>query len=497
MRHFTSWSRNLDTARLAVDAALEDDFGMEKSTPPIADRLCAFILAARGIIFGTPHPERLRQRAEQLPQRVTAIIRHEQETSEILISLVQIGAIVFFFLFYAVSPKAFPADVPFEPIPVALAIYGAFTLLRCWRAVKRTLTPLILTISVVVDIAVLMVTIWSFHLQYQSPPEMYLKAPTLMYVFIMIALRSLRFEPFYVLIAGISAALGWLVLVIYAVYDGDDSMITHSFATYVTSHSVLIGAEVDKIVSILMVTAILALGLLRARKLLYRSAAEQQAAADLSRFFAPEVAGRIRDQATELVAGTAELRQAAILFIDMRGFTRVSADMSPSQVMGLLSDYQALMVASIRRHGGSIDKFMGDGILASFGATSSNQSFAADGARCIEAALEDGERWRVARESAGEPAPRIAAALTTGTVMFGTVGDEGRLEYTVLGEPVNLAAKLEKHCKVEGVSGLMPAASLELAGAQGFKPHSTWKLCRNRHVEGIGEPLDLHAYRLD
>ena len=65
-----------------------------------------------------------------------------------------------------------------------------------------------LSLSVVVDIALLMVTIWSFHLQYQAPPAIYFKAPTLMYVFILIALRTLRFEPRFVVLAGVSAAAG-------------------------------------------------------------------------------------------------------------------------------------------------------------------------------------------------------------------------------------------------------------------------------------------------
>ena len=112
-----------------------------------------------------------------------------------------------------------------------------------------------------VDISVLMVTIWSFHLQYQEPPAIYLKAPTLMYAFILIALRALRFEPWLVLLAGVSGvAAGWLALVAYAVLAAGGAQITHDFATYAMSYQVLLGAEFDKVVSLLMVTLILALG---------------------------------------------------------------------------------------------------------------------------------------------------------------------------------------------------------------------------------------------
>ncbi len=157
-----------------------------------------------------------------------------------------------------------------------------------------------------------------------------------MYVFILIALRTLRFEPVMVILTGVTASIGWGVLLIYAVahqqactsmeiikaITGDDACnITHMFSTYMTSYEILVGAELDKMVSIFMVTMILAIALVRARKLLIRAATEHQAAADLSRFFAPEVAGRIRDTDVEIAPGDAELRQAAIIMTDLRGFT--------------------------------------------------------------------------------------------------------------------------------------------------------------------------------
>jgi adenylate cyclase len=95
----------------------------------------------------------------------------------------------------------------------------------------------LVAISTVIDIAVLMITIWSFHLQYHAPPALYLKAPTLMYVFILIALRTLRFEPRYVLIAGGCSAAGWLALFVFAAEGsgGTSPIFTHSYVDYVTS----------------------------------------------------------------------------------------------------------------------------------------------------------------------------------------------------------------------------------------------------------------------
>ena len=118
--------------------------------------------------------------------------------------------------------------------------------------------------------------------------EMYLKAPTLMYVFIMIALRSLRFEPGYVLIAEGAAAFGWMILVLYAIVSGDQSMVTRRLC-----HLCDLTFRVDRCGSRqdcldLDRYRYSCLCLSRSRKLLYRAASEQQAAADLSRFSHPK-----------------------------------------------------------------------------------------------------------------------------------------------------------------------------------------------------------------
>jgi len=193
-----------------------------------------------------------------------------QGAGEIFIGWTQAAVVSFFALVYTISPKAFPPGTGFHPVPWTLGFYGLFTALRLVLAYRGRLKGWFVGLSVVVDIGVLMVTIWSFYLQYQAPPALYLKAPTIMYVFIFIALRTLRFEPRYVVLAGGCAALGWLGLFLYAVYGvaGAPAPFTHNYVEYATSYRILGGAEIDKILSILAVTAILALALRRARALL-------------------------------------------------------------------------------------------------------------------------------------------------------------------------------------------------------------------------------------
>jgi len=274
-----------------------------------------------------------------------------------------------------------------------------------------------------------------------------------MYVFIFIALRTLRFEPGYVLLAGGCAALGWLGLLLYAVWGSDGAAFTHSYVEYVTPYSILRGAEIDKILSIFVVTLILAISLARARELLARSVAEERAASDLSRFFAPEVAAQIRHaEAGESMRCNG--CRAAILMTDLRGFTALSQGLSAQELIELLAEYQSRLVPVIERHGGSIDKYLGDGILASFGAVVPSTSYAADLCRAIDELAATAEQWRLEQKSRELPAPRVGLASAVGDIIFGPVGHATRLEYTAIGEVVNLVAKLEKHNKSEQVRAL-------------------------------------------
>jgi adenylate cyclase len=428
----------------------------------------------------------------QLPERVREQIRAQQDRSEILIGWFQLAVVLILGTLYLVSPKTFAEDAEFAPVPWALAIYLVLTVVRLVWAHRGRLPAWSLALSVVLDISLLMVLIWSFHLQYQQPASFYLKAPTLLYVFIFIALRALRFEARYVLLAGFVAAVGWGAMIVYVVMvDPTDTMITRNYVTYLTSNAILLGAEFDKIISILLVTGIIAVALQRAKGLLVRAVAEQTAARELSRFFDPEIAARIKGSEQEIRAGTGELRDAAILNLDMRGFTKLVGQASADEVIGLLAEYQARMVPVIQRHGGTIDKFLGDGILATFGAAVPSPSYAADALAALEEALRVARDWQAERAAAGRPSPSVNGAVATGRILFGAVGDETRLEYTVIGDAVNLSAKLEKANKDLGARGVCDAASYELALSQGYRPPEERPRHAGLEIAGAARPMDV------
>lgn len=431
--------------------------------------------------------------AAQLPDRVREAIERQQEQSEILIGWVQLAIVVLVTTVYETSTM--PGGVVQEDYSFefeVLAIYGAFCLLRLGLAYARLLRPWMLYLSVIADIFLLMGLIYSFHYKYAQPAVFYLKVPTLLYVFLFIALRALRFEARFVLFTGLVAIAGWIGLILYAIGGrGGPANPTDDFVEYMTSNALLVHAEVDKIIAILLTTLVLALAISRARHLLVQAVSESAAAQDLSRFFDPGVAARIRGAEMSIKAGEGELRDVAILTVDLRGFTRLSTELAPDEVMKVLQDYQRRVCPLITAAGGSIDKFLGDGILASFGAVQPSSTAAADALRAADSVMGVATDWAAERRAAGLPPLEIGLAAASGRVVFGAVGDGERLEFTVIGDAVNLATKLEKHNKEERTRALTDGATYDLAERQGYRPSGTHERRPRRRVGGVAESVDI------
>lgn len=429
--------------------------------------------------------------AQSVPPRVMAELARRETMAEQTISWAQLGIVGFFTLLYWVVPRA-EGGTGENFVPLTLAAYLAFAALRVVLSYRMRLPGWFLVLSAFVDVGLLCGVIFSYHIQYQQPPAFSLKAPTMIYMFFFIALRALRFDPRYVLLTGLIAAGGWLSMVIYALSHGPGPMpITRNFVEYLTSNTILIGAEVDKIVALLGVTLILTFALLRARRVAFIAIRSYTAARDLRQFFAPEAADLITRSETLPGAGQSETRMAAILFVDVRRFTKTALTLPPEIAMQILAHYQKIALAEIERHNGQIDKFMGDGILATFGAVRASASYAADALRAAMAVVEAIAARQDEFIELGWPAQfRIGAAVAAGEVAVGIVGSRGRYEFTVIGHAVNLASKLESANKVQMTRALTDAGTFALAESQGF---ATAELQRRQgaSVAGLAGPVDL------
>jgi adenylate cyclase len=162
---------------------------------------------------------------------------------------------------------------------------------------------------------------------------------------------------------------------------------------------------------------------------------------NFERYFAPNLAARIAGSPDAIKLG-GEKRQVAVLFSDIRGFTALAETMNPDDMASLLTEYFTEMVECVFRNGGTLDKFIGDAVMAQWGAPIAAED---DADRAMHAAIEMLEALqRLNREwrAQGRPELQIGIGLNFGEAFAGNIGSERRLEFTVIGDTVNTASRL-------------------------------------------------------
>ena len=165
-----------------------------------------------------------------------------------------------------------------------------------------------------------------------------------------------------------------------------------------------------------------------------------------TRYVAREVVEEILKDPEHLVL-TGERREATVLFCDIRGFTPLSERMSPEDVVLLLNEFYTLMIETVFKHDGTLDKFLGDAVMAVFGAPIAHPDHAVRAVRTAIAMQEGISVLNAARAKQGKERIQVGIGVSVGEVVAGTVGSGERMEYTVIGDSVNLASRLESNAK--------------------------------------------------
>ena len=165
-----------------------------------------------------------------------------------------------------------------------------------------------------------------------------------------------------------------------------------------------------------------------------------------TRYVAREVVEEILKD-PEQMALTGERREVSVLFCDIRGFTPLSERLSPEEVVALLNEFYTLMIDTVFKHEGTLDKFLGDAVMAVFGAPIAHQDHSIRAVRTAVAMQSGIQELSNRRVQEGKDPIAIGIGVSAGEAVAGTVGTENRMEYTVIGDRVNLAARLEANAK--------------------------------------------------
>jgi adenylate cyclase len=162
---------------------------------------------------------------------------------------------------------------------------------------------------------------------------------------------------------------------------------------------------------------------------------------NFQRYFAPNLASQIAQQEGEVALGGTK-RPVVVFFSDIRGFTPMSETMKPDEIAGLLTDYFTEMVDIVFEHQGTLDKFMGDAIMALWGAPIAHEDDADRAMQCALDQLETLEKMNAKWKESGREPLAIGIGINFGEVFAGNIGSNRRLEYTVIGDAVNTANRL-------------------------------------------------------
>lgn len=207
---------------------------------------------------------------------------------------------------------------------------------------------------------------------------------------------------------------------------------------------------------------------------------------NLARFFSPQVVSQIEEASPAL---RMERRRAAIMFVDLRGFTTFSESATSKELTYVLARYRTITSAIVSRHGGTVDKFIGDGVMAVFGHVAPEPDDVDRALACsleLVAALTE---WKLMCDDKGLPALAAGIGLHVGTVIGGILDAGGRSEFTVVGDAVNVAQRLQTVAKAFEASLVVSAEVFTRLSSK--PPQIAWKHAADVEIIGRSRSLDI------
>ena len=241
--------------------------------------------------------------------------------------------------------------------------------------------------------------------------------------------------------------------------------------------------RIQEVVVFLVVAGILAVTVRRYQNLVLDSAETARERANLSRYFSPSIVDALSQKDEPL--GQVRTHDAAILFVDIAGFTAYADGRDPQVVIDTLRAFHREMESEVFAHGGTLDKYLGDGLMASFGTPLPKDDDAARALTCVLAMAARMARLNAERRSARLPEIDARFGVHFGQVVLGDIG-ANRLEFAVLGDTVNLASRLESLTRALEVHVVASDAVVRAAGTS-----LDLQRAPDQSVRGVAQPVAI------
>jgi adenylate cyclase len=332
------------------------------------------------------------------------------------------------------------------------------------------------------------------------PAAMPLRYANFLFFFILAMQAAFSFRPRLLLWTGLSGAGAWTLAFLWVLTRPEtlsDPATGRDMATVLTTyfHPAYVSTlkYQNEVLVFLLVTAGLALLVRRSRSLVAERAEAERARGNLARYFSPKVVDELAGRDQPLGRGR---RQAVgALFADLVGFTTLAEDMTPEEVMSLLRDFHGRMEDAVFRHGGCLEKFIGDALLATFGVPDVGSRDATDALACARGMLAALAAWNRERAAAGLPALAMGVGLHYGQVVLGDIGSERSMAFATVGDTINITSRLQSLTRELGASlvaseafvGAVEREGADVALLGGLKPRGPHAL------RGRDTPITLWA----
>jgi adenylate cyclase len=290
--------------------------------------------------------------------------------------------------------------------------------------------------------------------EYNQPVAMGLREAGFKYLLIIVCLGALSLSPRLALWLGIAAAICWSAAVLWVVSQ-PDTIIAHgpaqdySYAErtrlYLDPHFVDLVEQATHIVVILIIAGIIATVVSRARHLADDYTKAERARINLARHFSPNVVDQLA--ADDEPFGPIRRQDIAVVFADIVGFTAYTEDHPPEQVFEMLREFHRRMEQVVFEHQGTVDNYIGDCIMATFGVPRAAPDDAARALRAARAMIVSLDDWNRQRTASGLTPVDVRIGCQFGPVVMGAIGSERNLSFAAVGDTCNVASRMQVLCK--------------------------------------------------
>lgn len=427
-----------------------------------------------------------------------ALERHKREGLELAVRARWITMAVIAVLMVFLHPH--PPVLYYHAILALLALNGWF--MRRVGRVGRSRAELALILADLVLMSVGMVLPNPFS-PADMPVAMQYRFGNFIYFFVILAAGTLAYSWRTMIAIGIWTATIWGLGLVVAISlaptvpgfgQGAGAFPAGTpalMARMLDPNSFGIDLRIQEMVVFVIVAVTLGFSARRLDLLLLDNARLARERANLSRYFSPNVVAELSHNDDPLKQ--VRCQDVAVLFIDIVDFTGFSARRKPREVIEVLREFHARMEAEVFRHDGTLDKYLGDGLMATFGTPLSGPHDATDALDCARAMIASMERWNRERARSGEAPILVGIGLHHGNVVLGDIGTN-RLEFAVIGNTVNIASRLEHLTRDHRVRLVISDEIRARAIAEsGPDPVGLGGLVRHdgQHIRGIDTPVTI------